>query len=53
MPHVVADALVWARGHLEAAAGELWVDEPTLRARLDTRDLHPAERAIIVKRVDV
>lgn len=50
-PHVVADALVWARGDLEAAADELWVDEPTLRARLDARHLHPAERAIIVKRI--
>lgn len=51
-PHHVADALVWARGDLEVAADELWVDEPTLRARLDARHLHPAERAIIVRRIN-
>lgn len=51
-PRTVADALVWAHGDLEAAADELWVDEPTLRARLDARHLHPAERAIIVKRIN-
>lgn len=51
-PHAVADALVWARGDLEVAADELWVDEPTLRARLDARHLHPAERAIIVARIN-
>ena len=50
-PHAIADALVWARGDVEAAAEELWVDEPTLRARLDPRHLHPAERAIIVARI--
>jgi hypothetical protein len=51
-PHAVADALVWSRGDLEVAADELWVDEPTLRARLDARHLHPAERAIIVARIN-
>lgn len=50
-PHVVADALVWSRGCLHQAADELWVDEPTLRARLDPVHLHPAERAIIVARL--
>lgn len=50
-PHVVADALVWAHGDVEAAADELWVDEPTLRARLDARYLRPGERAIIVARI--
>lgn len=50
-PRVVA-ALVWARGDVEAAADELWVDEATLRARLDSRHLHPAERAIIVERIN-
>ena len=51
-PHVVADALVWARGDLEAAADELWVTERVLRHRLDARHLHPAERAIIVARIN-
>ena len=51
-PHVVADALVWARGDVEAAADELWVTERVLRHRLDARHLHPAERAIIVARIN-
>ena len=51
-PHVVADALVWAGGNVEAAADELWVTERVLRHRLDARHLHPAERAIIVARVN-
>lgn len=51
-PHVVADALVWARGDLEAAADELWVTGRVLRHRLDVRHLHPAERAIIVARIN-
>lgn len=51
-PHIVAEALVWARGDIETAADELWVDEPTLRARLDARHLHPAEHAIIVRRIN-
>lgn len=51
-PHDVGDALVWARGDLEAVADELWVDEPTLRARIDARHLRPAERGIIVARVN-
>lgn len=50
-PHVIAEALVWARGDVEAAADELWVTERVLRDRLDVRHLHPAERAIIVERV--
>lgn len=51
-PHEVADALVWARGDLTVAADELWVDEATLRARLDAKHLHPAERAVIVRRIN-
>lgn len=51
-PHSIADALVWAGGDVAAAADELWVDEATLRARLDPRHLHPAERAIIVERIN-
>jgi len=47
----VADALVWARGDLEEAADHLWVDEPTLRARLDERLLDCAEAAFIGGRV--
>lgn len=50
-PHIIAEALVWSRGDVHEAAEALWVDEPTLRARLDVRHLHPAERAIIVERV--
>lgn len=44
-PHPIAEALV-------SAAEELWVDEDTLRARLDIRHLHPAERAIIVNQIN-
>lgn len=51
-PHTLADALVWARGDMAAAAEELWVDEPTLEARLDPRHLHPAERAILRGRLE-
>lgn len=51
-PRAVAEALVWARGDVGEAADELWVDEATLRARLDARHLHPAERAIIVERIN-
>jgi hypothetical protein len=50
-PHEIAEALVWSRGDVHEAAEALWVDEPTLRARLDVRHLHPAERAIIIERV--
>ena len=49
-PHTLADALAWARGDLAAAAEELWVDEPTLAARLESA--HPAERAIISTRME-
>lgn len=51
-PHVLADALAWAAGDLEEAADVLWVTERVLRHRLDSRHLHPAERAIIVERIN-
>jgi hypothetical protein len=50
-PGTVADALVWAGGDLEVAADELWVDEPTLRARLDGRLLGVDEANYIGARV--
>ncbi|MFK5689559.1 ImmA/IrrE family metallo-endopeptidase [Ornithinimicrobium sp. LYQ92] len=50
--HRLADALVWARGHHDTAADELWVDEDTLAARLDPVHLHPAEKAILTARMD-
>lgn len=51
-PRAVADALVWADGDLALAADHLWVDEPTLQARLDRRHLHPAEVAVMRARFD-
>lgn len=51
-PHLIAEALVWARGDIAAAAEELWVTVDTLRHRLDVRHLHPAERMIIVNRIN-
>lgn len=51
-PHVLADALAWAAGDIEEAADVLWVTERVLRHRLDARHLHPAERVIIVKRIN-
>ena len=41
----LGDALAWAHSLTEAAE-ELWVDEDTLRTRLE--HLHPAERAYII-----
>lgn len=51
-PHVVAEALVWAAGDVDEAADVLWVTPRVLRHRLDARHLHPAERAVIVRRVN-
>lgn len=51
-PHLVAEALVWSRGDIEVAADELFVTPRVLRHRLDARHLHPAERAIIVERIN-
>lgn len=48
---VIADAYIWARGDLAAAAEELWVDVPTLRIRLETMT-HPAEVAYLRRRLE-
>lgn len=45
----LAEALAWAH-HLSEAAEELWVDEATLRARLE--GLHPSERAFLARRLE-
>lgn len=47
---VVADALVWAAGEEHEAADVLWVTPKALRARLDPKHLHPAEKAVIADR---
>lgn len=47
--HAVGEALAWAH-HLDEAAEELWVDEPTLVARLKT--LHPSERHYLKRRLE-
>jgi hypothetical protein len=39
-----------ARGDLQQVANELWVDGPTLGARLDPRHLHCTERAFLRQR---
>lgn len=44
----LGDALAWSHTIAEAA-GELWVDVPTLRTRLE--HLHPAERAYLNQRL--
>lgn len=50
-PHKVADAIVWSGNDVELAADHLWVDVPTMRARLDSRYMHPAERKLIQTKV--
>ena len=45
----LGEALAWAR-NLSEAADELWVDVPTLQARLD--HLHPAERHYLRRRLE-
>lgn len=45
----LAETLAWAPD-TDSAAAELWVDIPTLQARL--RGLHPSERAYLRKRLD-
>jgi hypothetical protein len=50
-PSAVADALVWAQGDLWQAADALWLDHPTMQARLDLVNMYPGERAIISARV--
>ncbi|CAN7193416.1 hypothetical protein [Knoellia sp. LjRoot47] len=51
-PHVVADALAWSRCHVGEAADVLWVTPRVLTHRLDPAHLHPAERTIIVSRLE-
>lgn len=46
--YAIGEALAWATCN-EEAADELWVDDLTLRARLDS--LHPAERAYLKRRL--
>lgn len=46
--HALGEALAWAR-HESEAAEELWIDVPTLRARL--AHLQPAERAYLAGRL--
>lgn len=50
-PHRVADALIWAGHDKVLAADHLWITVPTLVARLDRRYMHPAERALIDRKV--
>lgn len=50
-PHKVADALIWADGNIAMAADHLWLPERGMRARLDLRFMHPAERALIQRLV--
>ena len=45
----LGEALAWTRD-LDEAADELWVDRPTLEARL--RSLHPSERAYLKNRLE-
>lgn len=45
----LGEVLAWAHNLFEAAE-ELWVDEPTLRARLES--LHPAERGYLRTRLE-
>lgn len=45
----VGDALVWAQGHVEPAADELWVDLPTLTDRL--RFCTTGEREYLLRRL--
>jgi hypothetical protein len=45
----VVDAMVWAHGHLEPAAAELWVDPFLLEVRLSA--LHSREREYLSRRI--
>lgn len=47
----VADGLVWAQGHLDVAAEELWVDRVTLRYRVDPSWAPRAEVAYLSRRL--
>ncbi len=50
--HAIGDALAWAQGDIAEAAEELWVDEQTLKDRLEFMR-HPAERAYLQSRLSV
>lgn len=50
-PRKVAEALIGAHGDVPAAADHLWLDVPTMTARLDLRFMHPAERVLIQRLV--
>lgn len=50
-PRHVAEALIGAHGNIADAADHLWLDEPTMTARLDLRFMHPAERMLIQRLV--
>lgn len=51
-PHKVADAIVWSGNDVVLAADHLWVDVPTMLARLDKRYMHPAERKLIETKIN-
>lgn len=50
--HHVMDEVIFYRGDLELVAEDLWVDRATVEARLDPRHTHPAEKAIIRRRIE-
>lgn len=52
LPDVVAigDALIWAQGHVEPAAEELWVHVDVLKDRLRFLE-HPQHRDYLLKRL--
>lgn len=49
---VIADALCFHRGDVDAAADDLWVDEVTLWARFDPAHTPPMERAYVARRLE-
>lgn len=50
--HTVLDEIVFHRGDLEHVAEALWVDRLTVQARIDPLHTHPAEKAIISRRLE-
>ncbi len=50
-PHDVASAMIEAGGNVPAAADLLWLPERGMRARLDLRFMHPAERVLIQRKI--
>lgn len=47
----LADSLVMYNLDLELAADRLWIDMPTMRARLDERFMLPSERFYLLRRI--